>query len=208
MSTTAPVMEPVPAGFTQTVATAVPRAAPTVEAPVMQTTGVGVNTMHPERATYQVHQPSTIGQMEVAPPQYVAGASYEEEGNTVTTELHQDQVVAGDSRQQIVEIPTVQEVVEERIIDELQIVEMQQVVQVPKIVPQERVQHRQVEQIVDIPVPMQVEEVVHVPMIVQENRHHHVHVDHHVDIHVPHEREEIVHIPEITVQERVSQQYV
>merc|ERR1719261_1634916 len=185
MSTTAPVMEPVPAGFTQTVATAVPRAAPTVEAPVMQTTGVGVNTMHPERATYQVHQPSTIGQMEVAPPQYVAGASYEEEGNTVTTELHQDQVVAGDSRQQFVEIPTVQEVVEERIVEEIQIREVQQVVQVPKIVPQERVQQRQVEQIVDVPVPMMVEEIVHVPEITTQERVQHQMVDQFVDVPVP-----------------------
>ena len=58
--------------------------------------------------------------------------------------------------EQIVDVP-VPQVVEE-------------VVQVDRIVPQERVQQRTVEQIVEVPVPQMVEEVVHVPQIQVQER--------------------------------------
>merc|ERR1712151_98475 len=83
--------------------------------------------------------------------------------------------------------------------------QQEEIVHIPKLVPQERISHQPVEQVVDVPVPMTQEEIVHVPVIQQEHRHHHVHVDHHVDVHVPHEQEEIVHVPVIQTQERIVQ---
>eukprot|EP00971_Amphidinium_carterae_P172822 3425841-Amphidinium_carterae.1 len=47
---------------------------------------------------------------------------------------------------------------------------VEEIVNVPKIVPQERVQNRVVEQIVDVPVPQTVEEIVNVPKIVPQER--------------------------------------
>ena len=46
----------------------------------------------------------------------------------------------------------------------------EEVVHVPEIVTQTRVQQQQVEQMVEVPIPMQQEEIVHVPEIVTQPR--------------------------------------
>jgi len=130
--------------------------------------------MH-EQAVVTQHQSTLEATSERAPPQQVAGIQYEENRPAVHTSVHQEQLVAGPVQQNVVEIPTVQEVVTYQDIPEVQVREMvqevpqvvhepfeqivEQVVHVPTVIPQKRVQHRTVEQIVDVPVPMQVEEV-------------------------------------------------
>ena len=46
----------------------------------------------------------------------------------------------------------------------------EEVVHVPEIITQTRVQQQHVEQMVEVPIPMQQEEVVHVPKIVTQPR--------------------------------------
>ena len=46
----------------------------------------------------------------------------------------------------------------------------EEVVHVPKVITQTRVQQQQVEQTVEVPVPMTQEEVVHVPKVVTQTR--------------------------------------
>eukprot|EP00971_Amphidinium_carterae_P294816 5853820-Amphidinium_carterae.1 len=47
---------------------------------------------------------------------------------------------------------------------------VEEVVQVPRIIPQEQTVQRTVEQIVDVPVPQTVEEVVQVPRIIPQEQ--------------------------------------
>ena len=48
--------------------------------------------------------------------------------------------------------------------------EMEEIVHVPKMIPQKRVVQQMVEQIVGVPVPVTQEEIVHVPKIVQQKK--------------------------------------
>jgi len=69
---------------------------------------------------------------------------------------------------------------------------MGEIVEVPKAILQERVQHRQVEQFVDIPVPQVVEERVEVPKIHTQQRVQQRQVERIVDIPVPQVIEDVV----------------
>merc|ERR1712032_294706 len=69
---------------------------------------------------------------------------------------------------------------------------VEEVVQVAKIIPQERVQQRTVEQVVDVPVPQVVEEIV----------------EQVVDVPVPQTVEEVVQVPQVQVQEKIVQRAV
>ena len=93
--------------------------------------------------------------------------------------------------------------------------------EVPKIIQQERIQHREVEHIKHVPMPHTVEEEAHAPTIVQEKRQVHQYVEHHTHVLV-HERiqhrrvehitqvpvpqivEEEVNIPKVVHQERIQ----
>merc|ERR1719181_1080823 len=83
-----------------------------VAGPVHQVKGVGVTHKVYEQATQSIHHTTTTQTSAVAPPQYVTGQSYEVEAPTQTLNFDQEQMVAGQTHQQVVEIPTVQEVVE------------------------------------------------------------------------------------------------
>ena len=54
----------------------------------------------------------------------------------------------------------------------------EEVVHVPKIIPQERITQQLIEQIEEVPVPMTQEEIVHVPTFVDHLHHHHMQVHH------------------------------
>eukprot|EP00971_Amphidinium_carterae_P180775 3585682-Amphidinium_carterae.1 len=47
---------------------------------------------------------------------------------------------------------------------------VEEIINVPKIIPQERVQNRTVEMVVDVPVPQTVEEIVTVPKIIPQEK--------------------------------------
>merc|ERR550532_1064583 len=129
-----------------------------------------------ERATMQTFGPTTTGVREVGQAVLVTGPTTEEMAPGVTTQVRQEQIVMGETNQKVVEIPTVQEIVTVQEIPEVQVIEMmqevpqivqkpveqfvRQLVEVVKVVPQERVSNRTVEQIVDVPVPMVQEEIV------------------------------------------------
>eukprot|EP00913_Durusdinium_trenchii_P030892 g28934.t1 len=120
-------------------------------------------------------------------PQYMAGVGSEVNAAPQVMIQRQEQVVAGQVKQKITEIPTVEEVVMEQEVPEIQYVNkivevpevrqqqfeqiVEQVVHVPQIVEQKRVQHRHIEQFVDVPVtqasPPQ-EQVVEIPVPMQE----------------------------------------
>merc|ERR1719450_1921141 len=105
---------PAPAPVMTTMAAPVPAPAPVVPAqagPVHQVKGVGVTHKVYEQATQSIHHTTTTQTQVVAPPQYVTGQSYEVEAPTQTLNFDQEQMVAGQTHQQMVEIPTVQEVV-------------------------------------------------------------------------------------------------
>merc|ERR1712013_241821 len=120
--------------------------------------------------TFTEYAPTTTTTRETGAPVYISGASSEVMGSAVVNTVHQEQVVAGSVSQNVVEIPTVQEVVQVQEIPEVQTVErieevvqkvqrpveqiVEQTVEVPKIIPQERVQQRTVEQVVDVPVAL------------------------------------------------------
>ena len=78
--------------------------------------------------------------------------------------------------------------------------EKEEIVQGPKMIPQERVFQRQVEQIVEVPMPMAQKEMVLVPTVVHHHSHHHVEQEVIVDDHVP--------LRKINHQERIIQQTV
>ena len=96
----------------------------------------------------------------------------------------------------------------------------EQLVHVPKIIEQKRVQQRTVEQVVEIPVPQVlteimggsgrqvVEEVVHVPKVMTQVRQNRIPVEQTVEIPVPMTEEEVVEVPEIITQVRVQHQQV
>ena len=79
--------------------------------------------------------------------------------------------------------------------------EKKEIVQGPKMIPQERVFQRQVEQIVEVPMPMAQKEMVLVPIVVHHHSHHHVEQEVIVDDHVPQEKEEIIIVRKINHQE-------
>merc|ERR1740121_948207 len=56
--------------------------------------------------------PTTTTTRETGAPVYISGASSEVMGSAVVNTVHQEQVVAGSVSQNVVEIPTVQEVVQ------------------------------------------------------------------------------------------------
>ena len=71
---------------------------------------------------------------------------------------HQEQLVVGETSQNIVDIPTVQDPVIIQDVPEVQVVEriQEQAVDPIKVVPEERVQQHIVEQIVDVTVPRRI----------------------------------------------------
>merc|ERR1719183_3010763 len=113
VSTAAPVLAPAPA------------VAP-VAGPTHQVKGVGMTQKNYEGATFTIHNTSTAQTRVQAPPQYVTGQAYEVEAATQTVNFDQEQMVAGQTHQNVVEIPTVQEVIEVQEIPEMQIREMVQ----------------------------------------------------------------------------------
>merc|ERR1719389_502264 len=123
--TAAPVMMPAPEPvITQAPPVAVQAPVAAQQGPVHQVKGVGVTHKVYEQATQSIHHTTTTQTSTVAPPQYVTGQAYEVEAPTQTLNFDQEQMVAGETRQNVVEIPTVQEVVEEQIIPEMQVREM------------------------------------------------------------------------------------
>merc|ERR1719293_52050 len=83
-----------------------------VAGPTHQVKGTGVTHKNYEGATFTIHNTSTAQTRVQAPPQYVTGQAYEVEAATQTVNFDQQQMVAGQTLQNVVEIPTVQEVVE------------------------------------------------------------------------------------------------
>jgi len=83
-----------------------------------------------------------------------------------------------------------------------------QVIEVPRIIRQERIHHRQVEQIVEVPVPEIVEEIVEVPALIHKARALQRNVDQLVEIAVPEVVEETVEVPKIVTRERIRQRSV
>ena len=70
--------------------------------------------------------------------------------------------------------------------------EREEIMQGPKMIPQERVVQHQVEQIVEVQMPMAQKEMVLVPTGVHHQNHHHVEQEVIDDDHVPQEKEEII----------------
>ena len=166
--------------------------------------------MAPQASTFTQYAPQTTTTREVGAPVYVSGQASEVMGSPVINTVRQEQVVAGSVSQNVVEIPTVQEVVQVQEIPELQTVErieeivqtvqrpveqiVEQRVEVPKIIPQERVQQRTVEQIVDVPVPQVVEEIVEVAKIIPQERVQQRTVEQVIDVPVPQIQEVVRHV--------------
>ena len=73
--------------------------------------------------------------------------------------------------------------------------QQEQILHVPRVIPQERIFQQTVEQVVETPVPMTQEEVAHVPKAAQHERNHHFHAEEIVDLAVEQKVEEIVHAP-------------
>ena len=61
----------------------------------------------------------------------------------------------------------------------------EEVVHVPKVITQTRVQQQHVEQTVEVPIPMTQEEVVHVPKVITQTRVQQQHVEQTVEVPVP-----------------------
>jgi hypothetical protein len=164
-------------------------------------------------ATFQQFAPTTVQTKEVGQAVYITGPTNEVDAGPQITQVRQEQLVAGEVQQQIVEIPTIQVIEQFQDVPEVQVVEkhveviqvqqetveqiVEQHVHVPKIIPQRRVQHRSVEQIIHVPVPVMKEELIHVPRVVNQHRHHHVEVEQVVDVPVPQTVIEEVHVPKI-----------
>merc|ERR1719450_941747 len=116
--------------------------------------------MVPDEATFTQHMATTTATREVGEAVYTTGPTTEEDGAGQLVVMRSEQLVMGERSQQIVEIPTIQEVVEYQDIPEIMQVEkimeveqvVEQIVEVPKIIPQKRLMQRQVDQIVDVPV--------------------------------------------------------
>ncbi|CAK0833464.1 unnamed protein product, partial [Prorocentrum cordatum] len=172
-----------------------------------------------QNATMTQHMPTTTAVRELGHAVYLPATVVEQEGQPEIVTVETENIVAGEISQKIVEIPTIQEIVEIHEVPEVQMVEkiqeipqiiyehvehiVEQLVEVPKVIPQKRQQTREVEMVMDVPVPQIVEEIVHVPVVVNQHRHHHREIEQIVDVHVPHESEEIVHVPKIIPQERI-----
>merc|ERR1719232_21548 len=73
--------------------------------------------------TFTEYAPTTTTTRETGAPVYVSGAATEVMGSAVVNTVHKEQVVAGSVSQNVVEIPTVQEVVQVQEIPEVQTVE-------------------------------------------------------------------------------------
>merc|ERR550534_3441932 len=176
---TAPAAEaPMPIGTTSE---PVPVATNTRPPVPMATREVVMGSTHQQRVPFSVarddtrknvtqHQPVMSATKEIGQAVYVTGATVEEDAAPQITEVRQEQLMLGETQQQIVEIPTVQveEVIRE--VPEIQVRQMvqevpqviqkhveqivEQEVHVPKIIQQERVQQQMVEQVVEVPIPM------------------------------------------------------
>ena len=115
---------------------------------------------------------SSFTAVEASAPQVVGSLPpFQEFDAPVYNQIHQEQIVAGETTQNIVQNSAVQEheIVQEN--SELQVMEriQEQIVEITKEVPQERVQQRTVEQIVRVPVPQIQEQVVvqEIPQVVE-----------------------------------------
>ena len=84
----------------------------------------------------------------------------------------------------------------------------EEVVHVPTVITQQRVQQQHVEQIVEVPVPMVQGEMVHVPKIMTQHRIHQQQVEQIVEVPVHMTQEEVVHVPKTRTQQRIHQQQV
>ena len=96
----------------------------------------------------------------------------EEFAASVVSQVHQEQIVAGETCQNIVENPTVQERVIVQKIPEVQVVEriQEQILETIKTVPKERVQQRTVENIVDVSVRRVQAQIVEVVKVFPQDR--------------------------------------
>ena len=84
----------------------------------------------------------------------------------------------------------------------------EEVVHVPTVITQQRVQQQHVEQIVEVPMPMVQGEMVHVPKIMTQHRIHQQQVEQIVEVPVHMTQEEVVHVPKTRTQQRIHQQQV
>ena len=82
-------------------------------------------------ATMTIHQPPTQAVQEQAALEYVAGLGSEEVIQAQVTVQRYEQVAAGQMTQQVVEVPTVQEVATAQEVPEVQVQIMEQVVPRP-----------------------------------------------------------------------------
>merc|ERR1719238_723658 len=106
-----PVMMPAPEPVMMPAPAPVPAPAPAmapVAGPTHQVKGTGITQKNYEGATFTIHNTSTAQTKVQAPPQYVTGQAYEVEAATQTVNFDQQQMVPGQTQQNVVEIPTVQ----------------------------------------------------------------------------------------------------
>ena len=95
----------------------------------------------------------------------------------------------------------VQKEIEEQIV-EVPVLMKEEVVQVPKIVPQKRVTHRIAEQFVDVPMPLSQNEVLRVPIVSRQVCADQQTVKPIVEVPAPFVQEEIVHVPQFSLKEQ------
>merc|ERR1719223_2118764 len=144
---------------------------------------IPTTTMKGGPSSVQDFQPSFTQERVQGAPVMVAAPPVQVEGAPVVVgQTPMETIVAGQVSQNIVEIPTVSEQVNEVIVPEISNVEtivevpqvvqktveriVEQVIEVPKIQIQKQVVQRTVEQIQNVPVPQTVERVVEVVKIV------------------------------------------
>jgi len=196
-----------------------------------KTTQIAANaivTVDESGATSTQFDPQMSSTRETGEPVYVTASSNLVEAPADISTTHHEHIVSGHCREIVTQVAVVEQgeiqVVE---VPELLIVEIrqevpqivrksveqfvEQIVEVPKVTTQRRVNHRTVEHFIDVPIPQTVEEIVHVPRIVdrvqevpqltikyvKERL-----IEQIVEIPVPQTVEEIVEIPQIVQEER------
>merc|ERR1719197_2081508 len=121
-----PAPLPMPAPVTTVAAPPMPQA-PAMQGPTTQVRGEGFTAKLHEQATIVHHHPPTSYEQAVAPPQHVQGRAWTEEAGAQVVEQHQELAVTGQTSQNVVEIPTVQEMVEVQEVPEVMINNVQQI---------------------------------------------------------------------------------
>jgi len=167
--------------------------------------------------SFAEYAPTSTSMRETGASVSVSGAATEVVGSAVANTVQKDQVVAGSVSRYLVEIPTVQAVMQVQEIPGIQTVERveglvqknqrpaapaaAQTLEVPKIIPHERVRQRTVEQVVEVSVPHEVEETVEVAGILPQKRVQQRTVEQAVDMPVPQQRQ----VPSVqTIQKTVE----